>query len=386
MPRLVLLLMLALLAASPAAAQTGDDFVPLFDGESLAGWTKPFDWGEAWVEEGEIRLRGDEKFFLVSEERYGDFILEAEVMVPDSGNSGIQFRSHFEPNRVWGYQAEVDPSARRWSGGIYDEARRGWLVPLDGEEQEAARAAFRNGAWNRYRIEAIGDHLRVFVNGVLTTDTYDATDLEGHIALQHHGEAGLTYRFRNVRIRDLGRHVWKPLFDGETLEGWHTLPGGTWSVEDGVIVGRSEASDPRHGLLVTDERFDDFTVRVSYRAHEGNSGLYFRVEEVGGEVGVHGFQAEVDPQRDAGGLYETGGRAWVVLPTPEEVATWYRPDAWNEMTVSAYGRRVVVRVNGRKSAELVDDPGRTEGHIALQLHGGQSMHVRFRDVSLLVKE
>lgn len=361
-------------------------FTPLFDGETLDGWVKPYDWGEMWVEDGEIRLRGDKKFFLVTEETYGDFILEADVLVPDSGNSGIMFRSHYEPNRVWGYQAEVDPSPRQWAGGLYDEARRGWLNPLDGAGEAAARAAFRNGTWNRYRIEAVGDHLRIYVNDVLTTDYYDPMDLTGHIALQHHGEQGLVYRFRNVRLQELGRHVWRPLFDGETLDGWHTRPGGTWRVEDGELVGRSTADEPRHGLLLTDARYDDFTVRVRYRAVEGNSGLYFRADEVDAPVGVHGLQAEIDPVRDAGGLYETGGRQWVVRPTAEEVAGWYRPDAWNEMTVSAHGGRVVVHVNGTRTAELVDDPGRPEGHLGLQLHGGQAMHIRFDTVELLVPE
>ena len=176
------------------------------------------------------------------------------------------------------------------------------------------------------------------------------------------------------------RKKWKRLFDGKTLQGWHTIPGGEWKVEDGAIVGLSDKSDTRHGLLVTNQSFKDFEIRIEYKAIKGNSGLYFRAEEVGGVVGVHGFQAEIDPMQDAGGLYETGGRDWVVKPTAEQVKTWYKPGQWNKMTVRAEGAHITVHVNGKKTAELFNDTGRREGHIALQLHGSMDMHVLFKNI------
>jgi hypothetical protein len=176
---------------------------------------------------------------------------------------------------------------------------------------------------------------------------------------------------------------WKPLFDGRSLEGWHTLPGGKWEAEDGVIVGTSSKAEKRHGLLVSDKRFGDFTVRLKFKAAKGNSGFYFRVDKVESAVGVHGFQAEIDANNDIGGLYETGGRAWVVKPSPEEVKKYFKPGQWNQMTVSAHGRHIVVHVNGHKTAELKNDPGRLEGHLALQLHGSKDMHVMFKDIEML---
>jgi hypothetical protein len=137
-------------------------------------------------------------------------------------------------------------------------------------------------------------------------------------------------------------------------------------------------------LLVSDESFGDFTIHLKFKALKGNSGFYFRCDEVGGGVGVHGFQAEIDVSNDVGGLYETGGRAWVVQPSAEEVATWFKPQEWNEMAVSAHGRRIVVHVNGRKTAELKNDKGRLKGRLGLQLHGGQDMHVMFKDIEMLV--
>jgi len=372
-----------------ADPKENERWVSLYDGRDIApgdpvpGWRNPYEWGEVWAEEGEIRLRANRKFFLVTEKEYGDFIFEAEVKMPEgTANSGFMFRAHVKKNNVFGYQAEVDPSDRKWAGGLYDEGRRGWLVPLSGQPEK--QAAFDRDAWNRYRIECRGDHIRIFVNDVLTTDTHDPVDQVGFIGLQHHGEAGQVYRFRNIRIQDLGRHEWKPLFDGRSFEGWHTQPGGRWSIRDGKILGRNEASDPRHGLLVSDGEHSDFTVRFKVRPVKGNSGFYFRAEEIDGNLSIHGFQAEVDATKDVGGLYETGGRGWVVQPKPEDVAKWFRADEWNDMSVSAHGKRVIVHVNGKKSAEVVDDPGRLSGRFALQLHGSEDVEVWWRDIEILV--
>lgn len=196
-----------------AAAKDDDGWIDLFDGESLENWFNPFEWGEAVVQNNEIQLHTiARKFFLMTKKTYSDFIFEAEIRLPEGvSNSGFQFRSHFEPNRVWGYQAEVDPSDRAWSGGLYDEGRRGWIhpkQPIDSDYNrenwtEERRNAFKNGEWNRYRIHCEGDHIRIYVNDVLTTDLRDDVDGVGRIGLQHHGEVGQIYRFRNLRIKEL---------------------------------------------------------------------------------------------------------------------------------------------------------------------------------------
>jgi hypothetical protein len=189
-----------------------DAFTSLFDGKTLAGWKNPYTWGEARVVDGEIQLTADKKFFLVTEKPYGDFVFEGEVHLPEGkANSGFMFRAHVEPNKVFGYQAEVDgDEKRKWSGGLYDEGRRMWFVsPIKGNaESEAAfrkRAgdAFKRNDWNRYRITCKGKKITIEVNGVVTTDIEDAMDASGPIAIQHHGEKGATYRFRNLRIQEL---------------------------------------------------------------------------------------------------------------------------------------------------------------------------------------
>jgi hypothetical protein len=182
-------------------------------------------------------------------------------------------------------------------------------------------------------------------------------------------------------ISSLAEEAWRPLWDGKTLAGWHVIGKGEWKVEDAAIVARHTAAEKEFGHLVTDAEYDDFTVRVKYKTVTGNSGVYFRIEEKGFS-GVTGFQAEIDPQKDAGGLYETNGRSWVAHPTPEQVATWFKPGEWNEMTVSAHGTKIIVTVNGKVTAEIDDPQGRRKGRIALQLHGGQDGLQYFKDLEI----
>ena len=209
-------------AISTSEAQDADGWVNLFDGKTTEGWKNPYEWGEIKVVDGEIHLKANKKFFLVTEKDYGDFEFEAEINLPEGkANSGFMFRCHVQKNKVFGYQAEVDGSDRRWSGGLYDEGRRGWVwPPKKGRTKDAeilkreakgqahfkkpdVSGALKRTGWNKYRIVCKGDHLQIFVNGVQTTDIKDSTDASGPIGIQHHGEKGQVYRFRNLRVRAL---------------------------------------------------------------------------------------------------------------------------------------------------------------------------------------
>jgi Domain of Unknown Function (DUF1080) len=174
----------------------------------------------------------------------------------------------------------------------------------------------------------------------------------------------------------------KALFNGKDLTGWDINPGGEWKVEKGVIIGKCDKEDKRHGLLMTPDQYGDFKLTVVYKAVKGNSGVYFRTEKVDDPVAIHGVQAEIDPTRDAGGLYETGNRGWVAKPNAEDVKKWYKPGKWNEMVIEAKGKDVTVYVNGMKSAEVKNDPGRTKGYICLQIHGDQEVEVWFKKVEI----
>lgn len=214
----------AVLAPLRSAFAAEDGFTPLFDGKTLTGWKNPYDWGKAEVVEGEIRLTADKKFFLVTEKSYTDFVFEGEILLPaGKANSGFMFRAHVEKNKVFGYQAEVDgDEKRKWAGGLYDEGRRAWFIsprnnakkdatPEEKKACEESIAAFRKRAgdcfkrndWNTYRITCQGKKLKIEVNGVVTTEVEDDTDASGPVGIQHHGEKGQTYRFRNLRIKEL---------------------------------------------------------------------------------------------------------------------------------------------------------------------------------------
>lgn len=211
MKKTVASLLLAGLAGCCSLQAKDDHFVALFDGKTLAGWTNPYNHGEATVVDREIHLVADKKFFLCTERIYTNFIFEAEIKLPEGqANSGFMFRCHVEPGKVYGYQAEVDPSARAWSGGLYDEGRRMWLNPLKPDDspsadafREKTKGALKRNEWNKYRIKAEGNRLQIWVNDVLCTDYTDDMDAVGYLAIQHHGEKGQTYKFRNLRIKEL---------------------------------------------------------------------------------------------------------------------------------------------------------------------------------------
>ena len=145
--------------------------------------------------------------FLATKTKYSNFILEFDVLIDNDLNSGVQFRSeslkNYMDGRVHGYQCEIETSSRRWAGGVYDEARRGWLYPLS--RNKIGQEAFIRGSWNKYRIEAIGNSIKTFINGVEVSNLYDDMTQEGFIAFQVHGisnpeQEGKQVRWKNIRI------------------------------------------------------------------------------------------------------------------------------------------------------------------------------------------
>lgn len=207
-----ILLSSALLLPFHLTSADADGFVALFDGKTMAGWKNPYEWGQIEVKDGEIHLTGEKKFFVITEKLYSDFVFEGDVFIPEGkANSGFIFRGLVEPNKVYGYQAEVDGDAtRKWSGGLYDEGRRQWFIsPIKADPEsvkafrERAGEAFKRNDWNTYRITCQGKKIKIEVNGVVTTDVEDGMDATGVIAIQHHGEKGQTYKFRNLRVKEL---------------------------------------------------------------------------------------------------------------------------------------------------------------------------------------
>lgn len=181
----------------------------LFDGQTLDGWQVVDGAATVLVDDGAMvgLLQDRENFtYLVSEQSYGDFILELDVKVIGDLNSGVLLRGQSDPavnqGRMHGYQMEIDQSPRQWTGGIYEEAGRGWLYSLDGRTTE--QAAYRPSQWNHYRIEALGDTFRIWVNGVPVLNLVDDQTAAGRLGFQIHklspGFGGGTVSIRNVRI------------------------------------------------------------------------------------------------------------------------------------------------------------------------------------------
>lgn len=200
----------------------------------LSQFQNVYDYGEAEVVNDIVELYSTGNFFLLTKKKYKNFIFKAEVKMPnikENNNSGIIFRAQLKDTKdgfkeAVGYQAEVDPSDRKWSGGLYDQARRDWLHPthptrshpdhhfirnvLDGWTDEHSNA-YKLGDWNQYRIECRGSNIKIYLNDILTTHLIDTKDTEGYIGLQHHGSKELKskgktnniVRFRNVTIKEL---------------------------------------------------------------------------------------------------------------------------------------------------------------------------------------
>lgn len=228
------LLCLAALFGSFLSVSTLADKTDLTGNPNL--WMNVTSFGEAHRLGNEIHLLSTGNWFYLTKKRYADFELTLEVNVPsleEYVNSGVMFRGQIayqkdiESYYAYGYQAEVDPSDRRWSGGLYEQAtERQWLFPLHPErsapgehlkqnhspEWSPVKAeAFREGEWNHFRIRALGPEIKIWVNGVLTTHVTDTAFSEGHIGIQHHGSKAFaeqgstanTVKFRNIIIEEL---------------------------------------------------------------------------------------------------------------------------------------------------------------------------------------
>ncbi|MHA7943826.1 3-keto-disaccharide hydrolase [Formosa sp. 3Alg 14/1] len=295
-------------------------WVNLFDGSTLNGWHQKGGNANYTIEKGTIvgsTVYNTANSFLTTDKMYDDFILELDYKVDSTMNSGIQIRSnsfpYYRDGRVHGYQVEIDPSPRAWSGGIYDESRRGWLNTLD--KNPEAQKAFKQNDWNHYRIEAIGDTIKTWVNGVPAAHLIDEKTKSGFICLQVHSikpdkKEGTEIVWKNIKILtdslskyskkspiepivtknkltiDEKKKGWKLLWDGETTKGWRgakleTFPESGWVIENGIlsVLASGGAESTAGGDIVTSESYGDFELTVDFKVNEGgNSGIKYYVD------------------------------------------------------------------------------------------------------------
>ena len=436
--------------ATPSFAQNG--WRKLIDGKTLDGWypcngTAPFT-----LEDGAIvgrTVTGSPNTFLCSKEKFGDFILEYDVWVDTNLNSGMQIRSIADPSikngRVHGLQIEIDPSERAWTGGIYDEARRGWLHTLT--DQKQAGQAFKRGQWNTFRISALGNSIRTWVNRVPCSNIVDDLTPVGVLAIQVHAigndasKAGEAIKFKNIRILtanpgkdalpDLGdtpqfnyipntltaresKEGWTLLWDGKTTSGFRgakltAFPEKGWEIKDGVlsVMETGGVESMAGGDIVTVDQYENFELIVEYNITRGaNSGIKYFVDTTlnkgeGSSIGNE-FQILDDAVHPDAKLGTNGNRtnAGLYDLIPPQNIRFNGVGEWNRARIVVRGQQVEHWLNGFMTVRyeratqmwraLVDHskyvvwPGFGEakkGHLLLQDHGNR---VSFRSIKIRI--
>ena len=180
-------------------------------------------------------------------------------------------------------------------------------------------------------------------------------------------------------------HGWVALFNGKDLSGWKNNGQEKWVVDQGTILCESTAN--KYGYLTTEKTYRDFDLRLKFKGEaEGNSGVFVhaRITGLDPEHGpdIEGMQIEVDPTvgKHTGGLYESGGRGWVIMPTAEGEQA-LKQGQWNDLEVSVRGNHFVVHLNGVKVTDHNDSATKfTDGVIALQIHTGGGVKMRWKHI------
>lgn len=406
------LLLAVLFVFASCQTPSHENWISLFNGKDLSGWEVLNGNAEYQVKDNTIvgiSKLNTPNSFLATTTDYSDFILEYEAKMEDGLNSGVQIRSQSLPEyrdgRVHGYQIELDASARSWSGGIYDEARRGWLYNL--ECNPTAKTAYIHNDWNKFRVEAIGANIRVWLNGVPTADIIDDMTLKGFIALQVHGigndssNVGKTVQFRNIRIQteNLEKNMtktggdipqnsyllntltereisdgWKFLWDGKTTNGWRgarldKFPDFGWHIKDGILTVEESAGGEaaNGGDIVTTEKYGNFILELDFKYSEGaNSGIKYFVDAdlnkgagsaIGCEYQILDDDVHPDAKKGVAGnrtlasLYDLiSANALFYAPnegTPKRV----NKDGWNRARIISQDSYVAHYLNGIKVVE-----------------------------------
>ena len=415
---------MASLALQPAFAE--EDIIQLFNGKDLSGWVQHGGKAKYAVEDGLLvgsSVPGTGNSFLCTRRQFGDFELELEYKCDSALNSGVQIRSEvfpdartlnfagkeikLPPDRVHGYQVEIDMDTARkrwWSGGIYDEARRGWLLPAGGEKGEPGLAFTAQGAkvskpdeWNKLRVVAVGPSIRTWLDGEPRAEINDSMTPRGFIALQVHdigtnpAKVGLQVRFRNIRLKPLGAPAagntplntlteqekargWRLLWDGRTPDGWRSargeaFPAKGWTIRDGVLIVHENGGQESigGGDIITRESYSNFEFQVDFRITRGaNSGVKIFVQPdissvtgtgakaaAGSAIGLE-YQILDDERHPDARLGRAGDRKLGALYDlfPADPAKPVKPiGEWNHILIVSRGPHVEHWLNGTKILE-----------------------------------
>ena len=183
------------------------EWISLFDGKTTKGWTPRVEVTSFEAVDGELHLLSKKNVWVVSDLKLANFILEAEAKMPDTPiNSGIGFRLTGEKGKPKGYQCEIMDAIPGKNGGMYGIGTGGWLYPgksKQAEYEERIKGVMKRDDWNKYKIHCEGEHIRIYVNDKLITDTKHSANLSGYFGIQHHGGKAGTMKFRNLRVQKL---------------------------------------------------------------------------------------------------------------------------------------------------------------------------------------
>ena len=418
---------------STASLRAQAGWTELFNGTNLDGWVEHSGKARYLVANGVLTgesVSGTGNSFLCTTQTFGNFELELEYKCDALLNSGVQIRSEVFPeartltiggkeikvaaDRIHGYQCEIDMDVARgrmWTAGIYDEARRGWLFPADGEKGAQGmafslqgRGVSQNGEWNKLRIVANGPVIQTWLNGVARAEIYDNLTPRGVIGLQVHGvgdatnKVGLTVSFRNIRIHELADNTltevekaegWKLLWNGKTTDGWRSpksdeFPTKSWRINDGElsVVTSGNAEAQAGGDIITRERYANFELVADFKTTTGcNSGIKIFVQPnispidkvtgqpsaVGSAIGME-FQILDDEHHPDAKLGRDGDRTlgslYDLIPAPVDKKIMPVGE-WNHARILSQGKHVEFWLNGELTVKF--DRGSPEFRQAVAL-------------------
>jgi hypothetical protein len=403
------ILLITLCLTTITKAQQPKDFTSIFNGKDFTGWTveeKPANFS---IADSAIVLKMTSKStrhaFLRTYKQYKDFILEFDSKRDSNYDSGILLRgilmSKEAPIALNGYMIKIDPSPiRLWTGGIFMDFgnKSEWLYSL--EDDSRAQQAEKVGKWNHYRVEAIGTHIKVWINGIPTVNLLDNRYDKGYIAFKIHRLKEITpkwnenmeARVKNIKIISVNPQrfvkemdiavrqnttAWKQLFNGKDLAGFTKVGGdATVTVENGNIVLYRTPNTSEHTYLITNAIYKDFILELDAKRDPSMQyGILFRAITAPdtAHANLYGYQVKIDATNRhwTGGIFDDFGNSWNWISTLKDNPIAQKAEKpigeWNHWRIEVIEDRIIVYLNGILTTDIKNTKYR-EGYIALKIH------------------
>lgn len=377
-----------------------DGWKLLFDGKTTTGWRS---YNEAEINDGWLvqeeclvslgkgsDIGGD----IITTDQYEDFDLTLEWAISKGGNSGILFHvleGDYPAVYATGPEYQILDDVG-YPGELEEWQKTGANYAMHIVEKKTLKPV---GEFNSSRIVVKDGKVEHWLNGDKIIEYQFWTDdwkarvqkskwkdypqyglaRKGFISLQDHGSY---VQYRNIKIKDLTENG-KMLFNCQNLDAWKIYGTEKWYAENGELICES-GPDKAYGYLGTEKEYKDFVLRLEFKQESnGNSGVFFRSTLDGTKIS--GWQVEVAPKgNDSGGIYESYGRGWL-FQIPEERENILIEGSWNNLVIQVKGDRVMTWLNGELMTDLKDDKiGAGTGLIALQIHDGGGVKVKWRNI------